>query len=281
MLFNFPIIDFHAHLFPDTFFEAIWKAFQRDYRWEVAYRYYAPQILEFLRGQAVGTIVYSNYAHKPGAAAFLNQWNRELISKEENLYCFAAVHPADSDLLPNATELLRHPRILGFKLQLLVQRFYPDDERLFPLYEAVIEAGKRILMHVGTGPVGNEFVGMAGLRRLLRRYPQLRVNIPHMGALEFQPTLELLDEYPQLYLDTAFSFLPFPGMGYPLGPETLLRYQDRILYGSDFPNILFPWDSEIKFLKSLNLGEGFYRKVFRENGLKLLLMTTSSSIREV
>ena len=84
-----------------------------------------------------------------------------------------------------AAELLDHPRILGFKLQLLVQRFSPDDERLFPLYELVMAKGKRLLLHVGTGPVGNEFVGVAPFRRLLARYPDLPAIVAHMGALEY------------------------------------------------------------------------------------------------
>jgi len=268
--FSFPIVDFHVHLFPDPLFDAIWKAFRRDYQWEVAYQYYTPQIISFLHSQGVGTIVYSNYAHKPGVAEFLNNWNLELLAREDNLFCFAAFHPDDPDLEARVPRLLNHPRILGFKLQLLVQRFFPDDERLFPLYERVIESGKRILMHVGTGPVANEFVGFKYFLRLLKRYPQLKVNVPHMGAREFRPFIELLDEYPQLYLDTAFTFVPHDGISFPEPPETLLRYQDRILYGSDFPNILFPWESEIEYLKGLALGEEFYRKVFRENGLKIL-----------
>jgi len=269
-LFNFPIIDFHVHLFPDRMFDAIWKAFRRDYNWEVVYQLYAPEAISFLRSRGVETLVYSNYAHKPGVADFMNQWNLELLDREDNLYCFAAFHPDDPDLQPRVARLLSHPRVLGFKLQLLVQRFFPDDERLFPLYERVIEAGKRILMHVGTGPVANEFVGVTPFRRLLQRYPKLKVNVPHMGGREYDPFLELLDEFPDLYLDTAFAFLPDHDASFPGGPAMLLRYQDRIVYGSDFPNLLFPWETEIQALKEMNLGEEFYRKVFRENGLKLI-----------
>jgi len=275
--FPFPIVDFHVHLFPDRMFDAIWKAFRRDYRWEVVYQIYTPEILRFLRGRGVETMVYSNYAHKPGVADFLNQWNLELLAREDNLYCFAAFHPDDADQEQKIARLLAHPRILGFKLQLLVQRFFPDDERLFPLYEKVIEAGKRILMHVGTGPVGNEFVGSRAFRRLMQRYPDLRVNVPHMGSREYTPFIEMLDQYPNLYLDTSFSFLPIQDRHFPINAEILLRCQDRILYGSDFPNLLFSWETEINFLKKLNLGESFYRKIFRENGLSLIQETTRSS----
>lgn len=268
--FSFPIIDFHVHLFPDRFFDAIWEFFRREYQWNVEYRLYTPQIIRFLRDRGVERIVFSNYAHKAGVASVLNAWNLDLLDEEENLYCFAAFHPDDGDYMEEVRRLLQHPRILGFKLQLLVQRFYPHDERLFPLYEAVIEAKKRILMHVGTGPIGNDFVGIKHLRKLLKRYPELAVNVPHMGVLEVPQFLELLDEYPAIYLDTAFVFFPSPVRGHTITPEDLIGHQGRIIYGSDFPNLIFKWDTEIQTLRNFGLPDGVYRKIFYENGLRLL-----------
>ncbi len=66
-----------------------------------------------------------------------------------------------------ARDIISHPKVLGFKLQLLVQGFYAFDERLFDLYELVIENNKRILFHAGTGPVGNRYVGVTNFRKLL------------------------------------------------------------------------------------------------------------------
>lgn len=52
--------------------------------------------------------------------------------------------------------------------------------------------------------------------------------------------------------------------------ERLAEKQDRILYGSDFPNLIFRRESEIEQLLSFNLSDDFYRKVFRDNGLGLI-----------
>jgi hypothetical protein len=257
-----------VHLFPDRLFDAIWRTFRNDYNWQVRYPIYTPQIIEFLKERGVEKLVFSNYAHKPGVAAPLNRWNLELLEREPDLYCFAAMHPDDP--LSDSLGVLEHPRIVGFKLQLLVQRFYPDDERLFPLYEKTIEANKRILMHVGTGPVGNECVGVKHFRRLMKRYPSLKVNVPHMGEFEVDEFFEVLDEYPGVFLDTAFAFFPSEFNTYTFTAEKLLRYQDRIVYGSDFPNLIFDWETEIGVLNEMKLGESFYRKIFRENALALL-----------
>lgn len=265
-----PLVDFHVHLFPDKLFDAIRRQFVADYGWNVLHSLYWREALAYLRERGVGTPVYSNYAHKPGIARGLNDWNLNILTETPNLYCFAAFHPADDDGLAMAEALLDHPRILGFKLQLLVQRFFPDDSRLFPLYELLMAKGKRLLFHVGTGPVGNEFVGVVPFRRLLSRYPGLPAIIAHMGALEYGAFGELLEDHPQLMMDTAYSFIPRLGSMFDLGGDFLERNRERILYGSDFPNILFPREEEIDTLLNFNLSREFYDAVFRDNGLRLI-----------
>jgi predicted TIM-barrel fold metal-dependent hydrolase len=90
-----------------------------------------------------------------------------------------------------------------------------------------------------------------------------------MGALEYTEFGALLDDYPNIYLDTAYGFIPQAKNGFlssSLGIKFLEKYQDRILYGSDFPNLIFPREGEIETLLSLNLSQSFYDKVFWKNG---------------
>lgn len=268
------IIDFHVHLFPDRLFDAIRRSFVTDYQWEVLHKFYWRECVEYLRAAGVGPIVYSNYAHRKGVARGLNGWNRDLLTETDNIFCFTAYHPDDEDALKMAETLLSHPKVMGVKLQLLVQRFYPQDRRLFPLYELVMKKGKYILFHVGTGPVGNEFVGIAHFRELLHHYPELPAIVAHMGGLEYREFGDLLAGHPQLYLDTSFSFLPQLGRMFDLGPDFLEEHRNRILYGSDFPNVLFPRQEEIDTLLGFGLSAEFYRRVFSENGLDLIRKCT-------
>ncbi|HNV46637.1 MAG TPA: amidohydrolase family protein [Spirochaetota bacterium] len=264
------IVDFHVHLFPDRLFESIWRHFVTDYGWSVIHQLYYRECVAYLRERGVGPIVYSNYAHRPGIARGLNAWNRAVVDELPDLYCLAAYHPGDDDAFDYAREALAHPKVLGIKLQLLVQRFYPHDERLFPLYELIMERGKRVLLHTGTGPVGNEFVGAAHFERLMRRYPELPVTVAHMGALEYAAFVDFLDAFPNMYLDTAFVFLPqFDGYC-DLDAALLEKYRDRILYGSDFPNLIMPREDEIEHLLGLGLSQEFYDAVFYNNGMRLI-----------
>jgi uncharacterized protein len=263
------IIDFHVHLFPDKGFEAIWQFFAAQ-GMTIRYPYYSRRCIEYLTAQGVGIIVFSNYAHKPGIAGPMNDWNLDLLDQFPNLFCFAAYHPDDPKALPMVERMFAHPRVMGIKLHFQVQQIYPQDERLFPLYEKVIAHRKRLLLHIGNGPLGNEFVGFDHFQKVLKRYPDLPVNIPHMGCYEFRPFLELTENHPNLYLDTAFTFWPDQPFTFNLEPEQLEKYQDRIIYGSDFPNVVLPREGEIDTLLGFQLSQNFYQKIFYTNGLKLL-----------
>jgi hypothetical protein len=73
-----------------------------------------------------------------------------------------------------------------------------------------------------------------------------------------------------LYLDTAFCFLPPPYEGYSLGPDYLEKYKSRILYGSDYPNLITPREAEVENLMKMDLSQEFYDKIFHDNGLALI-----------
>jgi hypothetical protein len=259
-----------VHLFPDKLFDAIWDSFSKNYNWNIIHRYYYEGCIAHLRQAGVGTIVYSNYAHRAGIAEGLNRWNLKILEEYEDIYCFASYHPDDDNALQMAERLLENPKILGFKLQLLVQNFYPFDARLFPLYEMVIRKNKHILFHTGTGPVGNKYVGLEPFMKVVKKYPELPATVAHMGAHEYAGFIELLDRCPRLYLDTAFCFMSPPYAGYNLGSDYLEKYKSRILYGSDFPNLIMPREEEIENLLKMDLSQEFYDNIFYDNGLALL-----------
>lgn len=270
------IIDFHVHLFPDKLFDAIWNYFASVYDWEIIYKLYYRECIAHLNARNVSHIIYSNYAHKPGVAKMLNDWNKKTLDEFDNLFCFAAFHPGDEDALETARDIISHPKVLGFKLQLLVQNFYPHDERLFPLYELVMERNKRILFHVGTGPVGNQYVGYKHFVEVLKRYPQLHANVAHMGSYEFREFMDLLPHYPKLYLDTSFTFFKNYESGFNLPLDHLEQNKAQLLYGSDFPNLMLPREEEIEVLLSYQLSTDFYRQLFFENGMRLIKQHTQT-----
>ena len=66
--------------------------------------------------------------------------------------------------------------------------------------------------------------------------------------------------------DSFERMAPFPAA---LRPR-LLDLQDRVLLGSDFPNIPYPYAHQLEALERLDLGDAWLRAVCWENGHRLL-----------
>ena len=70
-----------------------------------------------------------------------------------------------------------------------------------------------------------------------------------MGAFETRLALQLLDRFPHLHLDTTMAMSPASLAYTGIDPAVvrdgdLVRYADRILFGSDFPNLPYPYEAE-------------------------------------
>ena len=52
--------------------------------------------------------------------------------------------------------------------------------------------------------------------------------------------------------------------------DDLLRWQDRIVFGSDFPNLPYPYEEERDALWLRDLPPAVYQKMFHDNAAALL-----------
>lgn len=79
---------------------------------------------------------------------------------------------------------------------------------------------------------------------------------------QYQEFFDLLEKYPNLYLDTTMTLGAFfqsmdEDKAMTLMIRTmLLQYSDRIMYGTDWPNIPYDWCRELANLVSLVDGDG-------------------------
>ncbi|MFH1626201.1 MAG: amidohydrolase family protein, partial [Pseudomonadota bacterium] len=256
---KFRFIDSHVHLFPEPLFHSIWKWFD-ECAWPVKHKIPADEIIRLLIKLGAERLVVYNYSHKAGVSSSLNEWNYNLAKKYPKLITCATVHPEDDDLLALLRTAFRDYNLYGLKIHCHVNKIAPDDERMFPIYEKVIEYDKILNIHAGTGPPVpsydfdiNEICGVKRFRKVLKRYPDLRCIVPHLGAEEFEEFYDLMREYANLWTDTTMILSGF--FPHHINPERLVEFQDRILYGSDTPNIPYDLDTEINYIKKLGLGE--------------------------
>lgn len=273
-----PLIDSHVHIFPEKMMQAIFLFFHKQYRWNPPFSPSPKSILKSLEKQGLEKAFALAYSHKPGYSRELNSWLARFCKDNPLLIPFGAIHPLDPDLQAVAIECLDEYRFPGIKLHCLVQKCSPYDKNLFPLYEIILERSKGVIIHASSFPqASKECLGIDHIIRLLRRFPGLKLIVPHLGLHDLPAYRQLLEEYDGLYLDTAFVF---QNRGYepPLDEiiEVILAFPDRIIYGSDYPFILEEMQYGINRILDLGLPPENYKRLFYKNAANFLARISGS-----
>jgi len=263
-----------VHLHPEGLAAAIQRYFARE-NWHNAHPFDPDAVAATLAARGVERFCFFSYAHKPGIAREINRWVAETAARLPGSIPLGTLHVDDADLDDVAREATTDFGLRGFKFHHSVQRFHLDDPRLFPLYERAEMEGLVFMLHIGTMPYRDPFTGAVHLERVLARFPALRVCVAHLGAFETDRFFALADRFPHLYLDTTMALTPLATPYVGARPELvsdaqLLRYQDRIMLGSDFPLIPYDYDEERSWAWKRALPVEVQRKIFHDNAVRFL-----------
>jgi predicted TIM-barrel fold metal-dependent hydrolase len=270
----FPCIDVHVHLHPPRLAAAIERHFARE-GWVAAHPFDPVKVAATLAERGVERFCFFSYAHKPGMARELNRWVARTAAGLPGAVGVGTLHPDDPDVDAVAAEATGALGLRGFKFHHSVQRFHVDDPRLDEVYAAGEAAGTIFVLHVGTMPYRDAFTGVERFRRVLARFPRLTAIVAHMGAFESPAFLALLDAHPNLFVDTTMALAPAAARYVGCDPSAisdaaLVRYQDRVLFGSDFPLIPYDYDEERRWAWDRALPDVVRRKIFHDNAARLL-----------
>jgi uncharacterized protein len=238
--------------------------------WPPHYHGSTQELVQTLIDADVKRFVFMPYAHRGNMSRSLNHW----VANVQGIFApqaigFGTFHPDDDALLPElADEAFGRLQLKGAKLHPYVGKFALDDPRLDPVYHRAIEHGAILLVHAGRQPEPSEYVGARAFGRVMYRFPQLRVIVAHAGADEFEAFFDLCARYEGVFLDTAMVFNNYLGGPPPIG--RILEFQDRVLYGSDFPNIPYSIEDAIQAILALRLGRTLEEKLFSTNAARVL-----------
>jgi uncharacterized protein len=265
----FPIIDVHTHLMPERLFRAV-RAYFRAQLWHPLYDAPTEELVATLTDAGVSRFVFMPYAHRGEMARSLNHWVANVQATfAPRAIGFGTFHPDDDGLIPElADEAFVKLGLKGAKLHPQVGKFALDDARLYPLYERAVEHEALLLVHAGRRPEATEHVGASVFARLMRRFPKLKVIVAHAGADEFESFFDLCGVYAGVFLDTAMVYNGFLGGPPPI--QRVLEFQDRVVFGSDFPNIPYRWESAVRAILDLRLGRALEEKILCTNAARLL-----------
>lgn len=145
------------------------------------------------------------------------------------------------------------PRLMMFTRKKTPYRI--DDDRLESVYSLIEEYEMPIIIHVADPDIwytkkykNKNKYGIKNDRidhfsNLLEKYPNIKMISAHLGSLpeNLIKLGDLLDKYPQLFVDTASTRWMIRELGKnPIKTKDWInKYEDRILFGSDLSNIEF------------------------------------------
>lgn len=270
------LIDVHTHFMPERLMDAVWRYFDAadaNYgkSWPVQYRRPVAERVAVLRGLGVRTFTALSYPHKPGMAESLCAWGREFAAVTPGCLPCGTFFPE-----PSAAAYVRHALEAGtavFKAHLQVGGYDPRDEFLTPVWGLLAEAGAPVVVHCGSGPKPGAFTGPGPFGEVLDRHPRLTAVIAHAGAPEYVAHFRLARTFENVHIDTTMVGTPYLDDFAPLGPDVVRQLgdlQDKVVLGTDFPNIPYPYATQLDALQRFELGDDWLRDVCWYNGKRLL-----------
>ena len=130
-----------------------------------------------------------------------------------------------------------------------------------------------MIMHVGREPKSEAYAcdpyilcSADKVETVLENHPNLKLCVPHMGADEFSTYRRLLERFDNLWVDTTMMIAGY--FPYTITSQLEGMRTDRIMYGTDFPNIPYAWDREIKRLMAFDLSEDIRDRILFRNALE-------------
>lgn len=269
------IIDTHVHLMPERLLAAIRRAINEQAGWQFEHAADQAGIERALVENGVDQYFALPYAHAPGMAAELNAWVIDAAAESEMAIPFATVHADDS--VNRVVRDAFDAGARGLKFQCPVQECAPDDPRLDPAYELAAEYDRPIIFHAGTAPFYEDspHVGAARFESFVESYPEIRACAAHMGTHEVEAFVEFAAEYESVYLDTAYVLSEPAGQDMGFDPQSISddvfeTYADSIMFGTDYPNVTFPYHLERDALLDRNLTESALSEILRGTAQRFL-----------
>jgi hypothetical protein len=272
------LADIHVHFLPPRMLRRVWGHFDMagprvGTSWPIIYRWSDEDRVAHLETLGVRAYTALAYAHKPDMAADLNAWTLDFAARTPGCVPTATFFPEDGVNRYARAAIDAGARV--FKVHVQVGDFNPAHSRLDAVWGVLADAQIPVVVHAGSGPVPNAHTGPEPFAAVLRRHPALTAVIAHLGAPEYVEFLELAEKYERVALDTTMAFTTFFEAQAPFPRAILPRLRDlglagKVLLGSDFPNLPYPYAEQLAALTALDLGDDWLRAVCWQNAATLL-----------
>ena len=257
-----PIIDFHAHIYPNKIAQKATNATADFYGISPACIGTGDELLREGKIAGIDEFVLLPVATKSEQVRHVNEFILGETAAHKEFYGFGTLHPDCENIMEEA-EYILNSGLKGIKLHPDTQRFNTDDKRLFEVYEAV-QGKLPLLVHCGDKRF--DYSHPRRLKNVIDNFPKLRVIAAHLGGWSlFDEAFALLKNSDCFFdISSCTMFLP---------PEKVAKYirgygADRVLFGTDFP--LWSPETEVKAFQKLPLTSTEFEKIAYKNALKVI-----------
>ena len=232
------IIDTHAHVVPDRVAAKVAEVTAERFA-RAGMSLHGPITTDGLaaameRGGIARSCLFC-VAEKPSVVRPANDFVAQ-FQGNPRFILMGTVHP-DTEDVSAEFGYLRRKGFKGVKFHSIFQDFYPDEERMFPLYEAM-QPDLIAYFHAGADPAHPEREVKATperVARVIELFPRLTVVAAHFGGMLMveEASKHLFGK--DLFLDTCYC----RGVK-TLGREEVARIvaehgSERVLFASDYP----------------------------------------------
>jgi cytosine/adenosine deaminase-related metal-dependent hydrolase len=278
------IIDLHTHFMPERVMAKVWAYFDAftgpdgEPTWPITYRDAdAEDRVERLRAMGVRRWTSMLYPHKPGMAAWLNGWAAAFAKDHPDCVHTVTFYPEEG-----AGDYVEEALAGGAgiaKVHLQVGAYDPRDPLLDPVWRLLAEARTPVITHAGSGP--GPHTGSGPIGEVLDRHPDLTLLFAHMGGPEYREFCALALRHEHTHLDTTMAFTDFMEAASPFPPdlvEVIAAHPERIVHGSDYPNIPHTYAHQLAAYVRLGMDDEWLRAVCYDNAERLLARAVPGSL---
>lgn len=180
-----------------------------------------------------------------GSAGVPSEEVSELASEyPDTLIPFGSVDPWDGDkAVAEVHRLAEQFGVRGFKFHPITQAFFPNEERFYPIYEAIASHKLISLFHSGQTMMGRSLPGGGGIRLKYANpiyLDDIAADFPDMPLIIAHPSVPWQDEALSIALHKPQVYIDLSGWSPKYFPSQLIQYANtllkhKVLYGSDYP----------------------------------------------
>jgi len=165
----------------------------------------------------------------------------------------------------------------GLKLHPTTQRFFPNDERFYPLWEKAQELKIPVIFHTGHTGIGAGTPGGTGIKlkysRPIPYIDDIAADFPYLTIIGAHPSWPWQEEMLSVAMHKANVYIDLSGWSPKYFSPSLIQYsntllQDKVLFGSDFP-VINP-ERWLKDFAEAPFRDEVRPKIMIENAKKLL-----------